>query len=88
MAPRVTLYSRKNCHLCALARAAIAGSGAEGYVLEEVDIDNDPELRDRYTDDVPVVSVDGVDLFWHHVEPREFRHAIERTTAPARDGHS
>jgi len=66
-APRViTLYTREGCHLCDDAKSAISPLLAEfGAALREVDIDDNPLLRERYTDDVPVIFV-GPDRFAHH----------------------
>lgn len=64
--PRVILYSRHGCHLCATARTQLeelARRTGEGFV--EVDVDADEALRERYGELVPVVTVDGVQQgFW------------------------
>ncbi|MGI3783275.1 MAG: glutaredoxin family protein, partial [Janthinobacterium lividum] len=60
---RVRLLTREGCHLCDEARTVVAQVCAElGEAYEEVDIDlaADPGLRRRYTDEVPVTFVDGV----------------------------
>ena len=58
--PRVTLYERRDCHLCAEARQVMdALIGRDRY--ERVDIDTSDELVLRYGFRVPVVAVDGVD---------------------------
>jgi 4a-hydroxytetrahydrobiopterin dehydratase len=67
----VTLYTRANCPLCDKAKAAIHASGIP-LQLTEVDIDRDETLRALYTDDVPVVHVDGREAFRHFVEPSAF----------------
>lgn len=72
MTARVTLYSRPGCHLCDEARAVITRVCADlGETYEEVDIDADPELRERFTDEVPVTFVDGAQHdFWRVSEDR------------------
>lgn len=72
MARLVTIYTRRNCHLCDAAKQAIAAS-AVAVSVQEVDIDDDPELRRLYTNDVPVILVDGVEAFRHHLTAKEFR---------------
>jgi 4a-hydroxytetrahydrobiopterin dehydratase len=67
----VTLYTRRNCKLCDAAKKAIRKSGVE-VELNEVDIDGDPHLRERFTNDVPVIYVDGEEAFRHKVDPLEF----------------
>jgi glutaredoxin len=70
--PRVTLYSRLDCHLCDDARAVIERVCAEtGTSYVEIDIDADPALRERFTDEVPVTFVDGRQHdFWRVSEDR------------------
>lgn len=72
----VTLYTRRNCSLCDQAKAAITASGVP-VRLTEVDIDLDPELRRRYTEDVPVIVVGGAEAFRHRVTAAEFRDFVE-----------
>ncbi len=67
----VTIYTRRNCPLCDEAKAAIRDSGV-AVSLCEVDVDDDPELRRRYTDDVPVIVVGEVEAFRHRVTAGEF----------------
>jgi len=54
--PPVILYTRKGCHLCDEALAAL---NRHGLSPQTVDIDCDRELCVRYTDCVPVVVIDG-----------------------------
>jgi glutaredoxin len=60
LSPRVVLYTRRGCHLCDDAEAALARHGLS-HVL--VDIDADAELQQRYTNCVPVVEIDGKERF-------------------------
>jgi 4a-hydroxytetrahydrobiopterin dehydratase len=71
----VTIYSRHDCPLCDKAREAIVESGIP-VRFEEIDIDSDPQLRRRYTDDVPVIVVAGVEAFRHRVTAQQFRDFI------------
>ena len=59
--PRVTLYSRPNCHLCDEARAVILAlrDKGSGFELDEIDIDSDDELLASYLERIPVVEVEG-----------------------------
>ena len=75
--PRVTLYGRSGCHLCDDARAAIAAVCAElGESFTEVDIDSDPALRERFSDEVPVTFVDGRQHDFWRVDPQRLRAAL------------
>lgn len=76
----VTLYSRPKCHLCDAAREAITPILREfGGVLREVNIDDDKELRELYTNDVPVIFVGAKEFGRHHVDTAKFRQALEKT---------
>jgi glutaredoxin len=65
----VTLFGREGCHLCDEARAALERvRRAHPFVLREVDIDTDDELIKRYLERIPVVALDGEELFDHFVD--------------------
>ena len=86
--PRVTLYGRVDCHLCDVARDAIAVVCAElGESYVEVDIDTDPALRERFTHEVPVTFVDGRQHDFWRVDPERLRNAL-RTPPPGAGGSS
>ena len=60
----VVLYARPGCHLCDDARALIEAARAEvAFVFEEVDIESDDALVRDYGLRIPVVAVDGDELF-------------------------
>lgn len=66
---RVTLYAKPGCHLCEEARRAIEEVLAERqFELEEVDVSLDPALHRDYGERIPVVAVDGEELFEYHVD--------------------
>ncbi|MSO20181.1 MAG: glutaredoxin family protein [Acidobacteria bacterium] len=72
-APEVRVYTRANCHLCEEAKALLKNlQREEPFAFEEVDIDGDPELRQRYNDDVPVIYVHGRKAFKHRIDGRTF----------------
>jgi len=61
---RVTVISKQGCHLCEKVVDALRPiASAHGLRLEVLDIDDDPKLYDRYWDTIPVVRVDGEDVF-------------------------
>jgi uncharacterized membrane protein len=54
----VTLYTRKDCHLCEQAAADLAAlQDVVPHKLVTIDIDSDPALQSSYALDVPVVEV-------------------------------
>jgi glutaredoxin len=75
----VTLYTRRGCHLCEEAKQAMLAAGCERqYTLREIDIDLDPELARRYGWDIPVVLIDGVETFRHHLTASDFKRELRR----------
>lgn len=64
----VTLYTRRNCPLCDEAKEVLRGAG---LVPREVDVDTDPELKRRFTNDVPVIYIDGIEAFRHRVSAEQ-----------------
>jgi glutaredoxin len=74
--PVVTIYTRDGCTLCAEAERIVTEIAGDGATVELVDIDADPDLTDRYTVRVPVVAVDGVELFEFHVDGEQLRAAL------------
>ncbi len=75
--PRVRLYSRPGCHLCDDARAVIAAVCAElGESFDEVSIDDDPALVERFGEEIPVTFVDGRQHDFWRVSPDRLRAAL------------
>ena len=69
--PTLTLYSRPGCHLCDDARAALERVRARvPFTLDEVDIETDDRLHARYLERIPVVALDGEELFDFFVDER------------------
>ena len=77
----VTVYTRENCHLCDDAvdtLTRIAESEGVEIEIEEVDVDEDPELREEYGERVPYVLVDGTPKFKYRVDPAKARSVLSR----------
>lgn len=75
----VTLYTRPCCKLCDEAKAAISPLLAEfGARLREVNIDEDSQLREFYTNDVPVVFLGSHKVAKHRIDLRQFRRQLEQ----------
>jgi glutaredoxin len=75
--PHVIVYSRPGCHLCDEAKAAILSAGcSDRFTLEEVNIESDQDLLNKYKYDIPVIAIDGEETFFHRVNPEEFRTRI------------
>jgi len=78
--PEVTVYSRENCHLCEEAMTTIEAVAAEvsaEVTVAEVDVDEDPDLREEYGERVPYVFVDGKPAFKYRVDAAELRSRLD-----------
>ena len=70
----VVLYSRPGCHLCDDARIVLERVRADApFAFEEVDITTDDALHARYLERIPVVTLDGEELFEYFVDEDALR---------------
>jgi glutaredoxin len=80
--PTVTLYGKPGCHLCdearAVVREALTGREAE---LTEVDVTLDPVLERRYAERIPVLALDGEELFQYFVDGRALAERLDKVGA-------
>jgi glutathione S-transferase len=75
----VTLYGKPGCHLCDDARAVVEGVRAEHpFELREVDVSLDPQLNREYGERVPVLALDGEELFDYFVEAAVLVQRLDR----------
>jgi len=69
---KVTVYTRSGCHLCEEAKQVIESVRRRAtFDYEELDIDSDPQLRQLYNEEVPVIAIDGKKAFKYRVTPAE-----------------
>jgi glutaredoxin len=66
----LVLYSRPGCHLCEDARAVLQRIG---HRFDELDIEADDALLRRYLERIPVVALDGVELYDFAVDEADLR---------------
>jgi len=70
---QVIVYSRKGCHLCEIVKESLTKLHRHGgFTWNEVDVDSDEHLRRQYTDEVPVVFINGRKAFKYRMDEREF----------------
>ena len=81
----VRMYSRRACGLCDQARAVIESERRRsGFAFEEVRIDGDDELELAYGLRIPVVLVDGTEVFELHVDAERLRRLVVPRSGPGR----
>ena len=70
----LVLYGRPGCHLCDEARVVLQ---RVGHPFEEVDIETDDALLVRYLERIPVVVLDGAELYDFCVDEVELRARLD-----------
>ncbi len=81
MVPIVTLYGKPGCHLCDDARAALRDALAGREVaVREVDVTLDPVLERRYGERIPVLALDGEELFEYFVDGDALAERLDKVT--------
>jgi glutaredoxin len=69
----VTVYSRKGCHLCEIIKEKLTKLERRGgFRWREVDVGTNDELRRQFTDEVPVVFIDGRKAFKYRMDEHQF----------------
>jgi len=78
----VTLYGRPGCHLCDEARRVLERVRREHpFELVERDIESDERLLRAYLERIPVVALDGEELFDYTVDEEALRGRLARVRA-------
>jgi glutaredoxin len=71
--PEVVVYSRNGCHLCEIVKETLVKLERRGgFSWREVDVETDDGLRRQYTDELPVVFINGHKAFRYRMDEREF----------------
>jgi hypothetical protein len=80
--PRVVLVTKADCHLCEEARDAVGRVTALlGLSWTEESVDHQPELRERYAEEIPVVLVDGVQRDFWKIDETRLERVLQRAMA-------
>jgi glutaredoxin len=75
----ITLYGKPGCHLCDEAREAVERVRARHpFELREVDITLDPMLHRRYGERIPVLELEGEELFEFVVDADALRERLDK----------
>lgn len=72
-ARRFVVYSREYCSLCRAMVEALERLRAETpFVLEVVDVEDDPELEELFGERVPVLVADGEEICHYQIDLAAF----------------
>jgi glutaredoxin len=75
----VVVYGRPGCHLCDDALAVLQGIRADApFDLRTVNIEDDDALLRAYLERIPVVAVDGEEVYDYHVDEADLRARLAR----------
>ncbi len=70
----VTVYLRPGCHLCEEALAVLGDVRRDvAFTLRTVDIESDDDLHRRFLERIPVIALDGAELYDYVVDERDLR---------------
>jgi glutaredoxin len=73
----ITVYSRPGCHLCEDAMTSLRRLRPElGFELQERDILEDDALHRAYFERIPVIALDGEELFDYFLDEPELRRRL------------
>jgi glutaredoxin len=75
----LALYTRPGCHLCDVAKDTLMHHRRHLPELEEVNIESDPALKERFGTEIPVVEIDGRVRFRGRVDEVLLRRLIDAT---------
>jgi glutaredoxin-like protein DUF836 len=79
--PEVVLYGRDGCCLCDEAREILERVRAtHPFALVQRDIDADERLLRAYLERIPVVAIDGVEVFELFVDEARLKERLEWKT--------
>ena len=81
MKPTVTVFLRDGCHLCEVALSRIGALDRDDFVLETVDIDHDDSLLATYLERIPVVCLDGEELYDFEVDVSDLSKRLDAAAA-------
>ncbi len=84
----VVIYGRDGCCLCEQALELLERVRAtRPFELEQCDIESDEQLLAAYLERIPVVTIDGVEVFEFFVDESELQRRLDEPAPdPARDG--
>lgn len=72
MSHRLRLYSRNDCCLCDEMKTIVRQIATKtSLVVEEIDVDSSPDLRQKYGEEVPVLFINGRKAFKYRLTAKQ-----------------
>ena len=73
----ITIYSKKGCHLCEVAMQKLLKIQNEfPFSLTEIDIENDEDLFGKYKYLIPVIEIDGKEVFNYKINEDKLKEIL------------
>lgn len=77
------VYYRQGCHLCeqmvvSLSQQQTKHQARVKFTIKIVDIDDDPDLLQKYDVDVPVVMYQKEVIFYHFFDEEAFENTLKK----------
>jgi len=80
---KLTLYSRKDCHLCDIAKKELDDLHKElTFSITEVDIEKDLEVYEKYKHLIPVIEIERKILFTGMIDKDGLKKALTQKSRP------
>jgi len=78
----VTVYGKPGCCLCETAVAVLQRLRAvHPFALEEVDITRDDAVHKRFLVRIPVIALDGEELYDYEIDEQDLAERLARPSA-------
>ena len=76
---QLTLYYREGCHLCEIMLQALRGLQSDmEFEISLVDIDREPDLRQRYDEWVPVLCRGELEICHYQLDLEALNRALRQ----------
>lgn len=70
----ITIYSKKDCHLCDMAKDTLIKVQQKfPFSFTEIDIEKDKAAFEKYKHLIPVIEIDGKEVFTYRVNEDELK---------------
>ncbi len=80
---KITIYSKKDCHLCDIAKETLLKLQKEfPFSLTEIDIEKDKLAFEKYKYLIPVIEIDDEKVFTYKVNEAELKTILKLSSQP------
>lgn len=84
--PRLTFYTKEECHLCHVALEIVDKAARKvDFILESVDITTDPELEEKFGEKIPMLYINGSPAFKFHVDEKKLIRKLKEASRESSD---